>query len=75
MGMTIDQELAEISDLALKIKANYLARLKTEKIAILKELLEEFENLDPNYDCNTYYAALCDCSNLLQQKIDKLRED
>lgn len=47
---------------------------KTEFIAMLTELLKEFEDLDPSYDCNTYYAALRDCNNLLQQKIDKLRE-
>ena len=46
---------------------------KTEFITMLKELLKEFENLDPSYDCNTYYAAIYDCSNLLQQKIDKMK--
>lgn len=47
---------------------------RDEVIAMFTELLEEFENLDPSYDCNTYYAALCDCGNLTQQKINKLRE-
>jgi hypothetical protein len=45
MGMTIDQELAEISDLALKIQANYLAMLKFDKIAALTELRSEIEEL------------------------------
>jgi hypothetical protein len=45
MGMTIDQELAEISDLALKIQANYLARLKAEKIAMLEELDLQIDEL------------------------------
>ena len=64
----------EAYDIAIDIMHKYKARLKTEMLAMLKELLKEFENLDPSYDCNTYYAALHDCSNLLQQKINELRE-
>lgn len=46
---------------------------KTEFITILKELLKEFENLDPNPELSTYYAAIDDCSNLTQQKINKMK--
>ena len=57
MGMTIDQELAEISDLALKIQANYLARLKAGKIAALEELRIEFEEYEPKWVENDDQAA------------------
>lgn len=43
MGLTIDQELAEISDLALRIKDNYSAKVKDEKIAMLNNIKAEIE--------------------------------
>lgn len=63
----------EAYDIAIDIMHKYQAKLKTEMLAILKELLKEFENLDPNPELSTYYAAIDDCSNLLQQKIDKMK--
>lgn len=63
----------DISDMCPFPKADYEARLRADMVAMLEELREEFENLDPNYDCNTYYAAIRDCSNLTQQKIDALK--
>ena len=48
---------------------------KDEVGAMLEELLEEFEKLDPNPELSTYYTAIDDCSNLTQQKIDKLKEN
>ena len=78
MGMTIDQELAEISDLALRIKANYLARLKAEKIAVLEELRAEFEEYEPTWVENEDHAvASCrtweDFDDIIQQKISEIR--
>ncbi|MBR4315177.1 MAG: hypothetical protein IKP66_09735 [Lachnospiraceae bacterium] len=43
MGLTIDQELAEISDLALRIKDNYSSKLKAEKIAMLNNIKADIE--------------------------------
>ena len=43
MGVTIDQELAEISDLALRVKANYSAKLKAEKIAALNNIRDKID--------------------------------
>lgn len=78
MGLTIDQELAEISDLALKIKANYLARLKTEKISMLEELQAEFEKYEPKWVENEDHAvASCrtweDFDGIIQEKINALQ--
>lgn len=50
-------------------RAEYEAKLKTNMAAILEKLKEEFENLDPDYECNTYYAAIRDCINLTEQEI------
>lgn len=79
MGLTIDQELAEISDLALKVKVNYLAKLKIEKIAMLEELKSEFEEYEPKWVENEDHAvASCrtweDFDDIIQQKINALRE-
>ena len=43
MGLMIDQELAEISDLALRIKDNYSSKLKAEKIAMLNNIKADIE--------------------------------
>ena len=43
MGLTIDQELAEISDLSLRIKDNYSSKLKAEKIAMLNNIKADIE--------------------------------
>ena len=72
MGMTIDQELAEISDLALKIKANYLARLKTEKIAMLTELQLEIDEMATKLCDDGWWLTY---NNLIQQKINFLKGD
>lgn len=77
MGMTIDQELAEISDLALKIQGNYLAILKAEKIAMLEELQLEIEELEPPLCHNASRAKGCAdkwrVEGLIQQKINSLK--
>lgn len=67
--------LADAPTVEVISKSDYENRIKADMVAILEELLEEFEKLDPNYECNTYYAAIRDCSNLTQQKIDKLKEN
>ena len=54
-------------------KDDYEARLKADMVAMLKEIQLEIDELEPNYECNTYYAAISDCDNLLQQKINALR--
>jgi hypothetical protein len=73
--MTIDQELAEISDLALKIQANYLAILKAEKITMLTELGKEIIKLK-SYESSDGQdlVMLADIGILLNQKIDSLKE-
>ena len=75
--MTIDQELAEISDLALKIKANYLAKLKAEKIAMLTELQLEIEEIvkeekiiDKKWAKGLHYSE-----KIIQEKINTLKEN
>lgn len=67
MGMTIDQELAEISDLALKIKTNYLARLKDEKIAMLEDLDLQIDEIA------AYNLEVAKVQRLIRDKIDKLK--
>lgn len=57
-----------------QLQADYENRLKADMVAMLEELKEEFEKLYPNPELSTYYAAIDDCSNLTQQKIDKLKE-
>ena len=77
MGMTIDQELAEISDLALKIQANYLATLKFEKIAMLEELqLEIEETVKEEELINKKWAnGLHYSEKIIQEKINALKEN
>jgi hypothetical protein len=81
MGMTIDQELAEISDLALRIKANYLARLKAEKIVMLEELdlqIDELKVDDEIYrNFNVKYGIHLEkdlIKKLIKEKINALKE-
>lgn len=57
------------------VRVDYENRLKADLKAILVELQMKIEDLDPNYECNTYYAAIRDCSNLIQQKINELKGD
>lgn len=77
MGMTIDQELAEISDLALKIQANYLTILKAEKIAMLEDLKQDFiaEAYGIEMDCTDYVVNVKDIDKIIQQKINALKEN
>ena len=80
MGMTIDQELAEISDLALKIQANYLARLKAEKIAMLEELQDEIFKESWRLECicddlDGSAVDLDDVNKIIQEKINSLKEN
>ena len=69
MGMSIDQELAEISDLALKIQANYLAILKAEKIAMLEDLDLQID------ESAAYNLEVAKVQRLIRDKIDKLKEN
>lgn len=79
MGMTIDQELAEISDLALKIKANYSARLKADMVAMLTEIQAEAEKEAVRWyvgrvDGKSDDVVLIDTlREIIQSKIDKLK--
>lgn len=57
------------------LKDQYEARLKADMVAILTELQLEIEELYPNPELNTYYRAVDDCSNLIQQKIDALKAE
>ena len=79
MGMTIDQELAEISDLALKIKANYLARLKADMVAMLENLDLEIDEHSYIYDDGVSkksdYVSCEDMHNLIRIMINNLRRD
>ncbi len=54
---------------------NYNARLKADMVDMLTELQLEIEELYPNPELNTYYRAVDDCSNLIQQKIDALKAE
>ena len=56
------------------MQADYEARLKADMVAMLTEIQLEIEELDPNPELSTYYAAIDDCSNLIQQKINSLKE-
>jgi len=83
MGMSIDQELAEISDLALKIQGNYLATLKVNMVAMLTELQLEIEKEKQNTkylhyndleNAESYNNGIDNCINIIQQKINLLKE-
>jgi len=84
MGMSIDQELAEISDLALKIQGNYLATLKADMVAMLTEIQLEIEeekqdtkhlHYDDLENAKSYNNGIDNCIDTIQQKIDKLKEN
>ena len=58
-------------------KADYEARLKADMVAMLTELYMEIEELDNplDYDFEGYDTCVVDCEKLIQQKIEKLREN
>lgn len=59
-------------------KADYEARLKAEKIDMLTELKKEIEELDtpPAYQDEDYFLiGTISCSELIQQKINLLKEN
>ena len=79
MGLTIDQELTEISDLALKIKANYEKCLKADMVAMLTELQleieEKFNDRPFSYNHHQRTEFYRDIDEILQQKINSLKEN
>lgn len=77
MGLTIDQELAEISDLALRVKTNYKARLNADMVAMLTEIQTEIEEMKMQSltEKEIWNNAIGVCSEITQQKINKLKEN
>jgi hypothetical protein len=71
MGLTIDQELAEISDLALRIKDKYSEKLKAEKITMLDNIKAEIEQ-DAFKDVNGSKFIFV---NRVNQIIDKYKTE
>lgn len=71
MGLTIDQELAEISDLALRIKDKYSETLKAEKITMLNNIKAEIEQ-DAFKDVNGSKFIFV---NRVNQIIDKYKTE
>ena len=58
-------------------KADYENRLKADMVAMLTEIQLEIEELDNplDYDFEGYNQCAVDCQKLIQQKIDKLKEE
>ena len=56
-------------------KDQYEARLKADLVAMLTEIQLEIEELEPEYDCNSYSCGIADCYRTIQEKIDKLKEN
>ena len=90
MGMTIDTAITvlgmveahgvciEAKDIAVdtmrkyqKMKVDYETRLKADMVAMLTDLQLEIEELDTPNNSDAYMT----CSEVIQQKIDKLKED
>lgn len=55
-------------------KADYEARLRADMVAMLTEIQLEFEELEPEYDCNSYSCGIADCYRTIQEKITSLKE-
>jgi hypothetical protein len=90
MGMTIDKTIEffnglechtpqakDARDIAVDtmrkyqmMEADYKARLKADMVAMLTEIQLEIEELDTPSNSDAYMT----CSELIQQKIDKLKE-
>lgn len=73
MSVTIDQELAEISDLALRVKANYSAKLKAEKIAMLNNIRDEID-LETRVKVK-HYANTDDVIDAVLEAIDECKSE
>lgn len=73
MGMTSKEYHKGYQQGCKDTKEEYEARLKADMVAILTDIQLEIEELYPNPELNTYYRAVDDCSNLIQQKIDALK--
>ena len=56
-------------------KADYETRLKAEKVAMLAELKAEIEEMQCLYVDFVHYVNEYDVSNLIQQKINSLKEN
>ena len=56
------------------MQADYEARLRADMVAMLSEILLEFEELEPEYDCNSYSCGIADCYRTIQEKITSLKE-
>jgi hypothetical protein len=62
-----DSKVNEVLD---KVRADYEARLKADMVAMLTDIQLEIEELDtPNNG-----SAYMDCAEIIQQKIDALKE-
>lgn len=63
-------DLEELRTMINKFAESYETRLKADLVAMLTEIQLEIEELDtPNNNC-----AYLDCADIIQQKIDKLKE-
>lgn len=76
MGMTIDEfeEYAKSHNILFMTRDFYEARLKADMVAMLTEIQLEFEELEPEYDCNSYSCGIADCYRTIQEKITSLKE-
>lgn len=76
MGMTIDEfeEYAKTHNILIMTKDFYENRLKADMVAMLTEIQLEFEELEPEYDCNSYSCGIADCYRTIQEKITSLKE-
>ena len=89
MALTIDQELAEISDLTRDVQERYLkfkneivdidranVYTKDEVIAILEEMKQKMEELKRHYlyDEDTYWEGKQYCIEIVQKEINAMRE-
>ena len=58
-----------------QLQADYENRLKVDMVAMLTDIYMEIEELDTPSDSDSYDAGIVDCEELIQQKINSLKEN
>lgn len=71
-SMPFDDFIRQYTEIIMdQVKATYEQRLKADLAAMLTELQLEIEELDTPNNSDAYMT----CAEIIQQKIDKLKED
>ena len=75
-GYIDERDLKYIPTVEAIPKADYEARLKADVVAMLKEIKDEANNIRSTiWNCTSFSEGISAYNNLIQQKIDKLKED